>query len=107
MSRVGVRKSGIPPAETPGRIPSLDGTPARLGGSPARCSLCGASGHSASSHVGGKAIVDRAEPDTSDNATPSGPAIRMDQATQFGVNDSPYTTGNANYKSPGSEGGMS
>jgi hypothetical protein len=38
---------------------------------------------------------------------PSGEAITQDRATQFGYgNKSSQTTGNANYKSPGSAGGM-
>lgn len=39
---------------------------------------------------------------------PTGEAIEQNRATQFGYgNDSPLTTGNKNYKSPGCEGGMS
>lgn len=37
----------------------------------------------------------------------TGPAVEQNRATQFLINDSPLTTGNKNYKSPGCEGGMS
>jgi hypothetical protein len=106
MKRVGVRRSGLS-SESPPRLPELDGCPAKLGGSPMKCTLCGASGHRASAHSGGKAVVDRAEPSTDTNVKPSGEAIGQNRGTQFGTNKSPLTTGNPNYKSPGSEGGMS
>ncbi len=42
----------------------------------------------------------------SGNPDPSGPALAQDRATQFLLNNSPLSTGNINYKSPGSAGGM-
>lgn len=101
MKRVGIRSSDSGAAP---RLPNLDGFAAKLGGTTPGvgtkngvCSLCGAKGHTAASHVGGKAVVD---------AKPSGEAIEQDKATQFLINKSPLTTGNPNYKSPGSAGGM-
>ena len=69
--------------------------------SSAVCTLCGGRGHTASSHGSVKANSKSGE-------TYGGPAAAQDRATQFGFNNgSPLTQGNANYRSPGYEGGMS
>jgi hypothetical protein len=63
------------------------------------CTLCGGRGHSAASHGSVK---------DAKGSTYSGPAVKQNHATQFAWNNgSPLTTGNATYRSPGYEGGMS
>lgn len=102
MKRIGI-KSGPVEGAAP-HIPKLDGSPAKIcAESPnadekrAYCSLCGAKGHDARTHAAGLM-----------KARPSGEAIEENRESQAGwLSKSSQFTGNANYKSPGSEGGMS
>lgn len=97
MKKIGVKSSAS-------GVHSLDGFAAKLGTTkeiPTGCSLCGAVGHKASAHAGGKAVVD------GDEDSGHGPAKDMDRATQDDFNKSRYNTGSPNYQPPGYEGGMS